>query len=360
MHWWRGRDQARLIEVHAGSGQWTGPCPKCGRPRALTVKAGDSGGVVWNLPGCEGRHSRDDVYPILLTLVPHAPPPGRRHNPEAEALKGTIRDLVLNEKFIHSNPVKLAILEALGDSTDEALDALGITDTGNRRRTRKAKDLALSPAKTVTNDSRRRSKARAGSPGGSSPRATVSPAKTHLPATTVTNDSPQTVTNDSRPSMAKPPLTSTFLRLTDGGTLVSGPPGLDTDKNTDTVLDLALELVRTELGAEVISTEPRTSPLPVADVIEAWTAAEEGPCTRCGTRTCRYGDRGSPLCADCRSDAEVRTAGSPATRHPAAPHPPAGHRSAGTKPAPRRQHPGAGATPPQPATPASAATDPAG
>jgi hypothetical protein len=54
------------------------------------------------------------------------------------------------------------------------------------------------------------------------------------------------------------------------------------------------------LRAEIIRTEPRTSTLPVADVIDAWRASEEGPCARCGTRTCLYGPRGNPLCADCR------------------------------------------------------------
>jgi hypothetical protein len=54
------------------------------------------------------------------------------------------------------------------------------------------------------------------------------------------------------------------------------------------------------LRAEIIGTEPRTSTLPVADVIDAWRASEEGPCVRCGARTRIYGPRGHPLCADCR------------------------------------------------------------
>jgi hypothetical protein len=54
------------------------------------------------------------------------------------------------------------------------------------------------------------------------------------------------------------------------------------------------------LRAEIIGTEPRTRTLPVADIIDAWLASEEGPCVRCGARTRIYGPRGNPLCADCR------------------------------------------------------------
>ena len=54
------------------------------------------------------------------------------------------------------------------------------------------------------------------------------------------------------------------------------------------------------LPVEIIGTEPRTSTLPVADVIDAWRASEEGPCVRCGARTCIYGPRRNSLCADCR------------------------------------------------------------
>jgi hypothetical protein len=54
------------------------------------------------------------------------------------------------------------------------------------------------------------------------------------------------------------------------------------------------------LRAEIIGTEERTNPVPVADVIDAWRASEEGPCVRCGARTCLYGLRGNPVCADCR------------------------------------------------------------
>jgi hypothetical protein len=54
------------------------------------------------------------------------------------------------------------------------------------------------------------------------------------------------------------------------------------------------------LRAEIIGTEPRTKTVPVADVIDAWRASEEGPCVRCGARTCLYGPRGNPVCVDCR------------------------------------------------------------
>ena len=55
------------------------------------------------------------------------------------------------------------------------------------------------------------------------------------------------------------------------------------------------------LRAEIIGTEERTIPIRVADVIDIWAASEEGPCVRCGTRTCVYGPRGNQLCADCRT-----------------------------------------------------------
>ena len=54
------------------------------------------------------------------------------------------------------------------------------------------------------------------------------------------------------------------------------------------------------LRAEIISIEPRTSTVPVADVIDAWRASDEGSCVRCGTRTCIHGPRGNPACVDCR------------------------------------------------------------
>jgi hypothetical protein len=54
------------------------------------------------------------------------------------------------------------------------------------------------------------------------------------------------------------------------------------------------------LRAEIIGIEERTIPVPVADVIDAWRASEESPCVRCSARTCIYGPRGNPLCADCR------------------------------------------------------------
>jgi hypothetical protein len=61
------------------------------------------------------------------------------------------------------------------------------------------------------------------------------------------------------------------------------------------------------LRAEIIGSEPKTFTLPVADVIDAWRAREEGPCAHCGTRTGIYGLSGNPLCADCRP-AETKAA----------------------------------------------------
>ena len=266
----------------------------------LRVQAGDNGDVVWDIPECRksGRHTRQDAYPVLKTKVPCTPDPGARHNPEAAALEAAIRKLTMNEKFTHSNPLKLAILEALGDDPESALTTLGITDTGNRRRTRKARDLALSPAVTVISDSKPRSGTRNPIRIGNSARP---PAETHLPAATVTNDSPEVVTNDSRPSTRKPPLTSTFPSLTERASLVSAPGGTSTGTSTGVDPDSALDLLRTELGAEVIATEHRTSPHPVADVIETWSAADEGPCVKCGAPHQLYGDGGNPMCADCRT-----------------------------------------------------------
>jgi hypothetical protein len=71
--------------------------------------------------------------------------------------------------------------------------------------------------------------------------------------------------------------------------------------DTDTIeTDTAMVLLAGILRAEIIGTEPRTNTLPVAEVIDAWLTSEEGPCIRCGVRTCIYGPRGRPLCADCR------------------------------------------------------------
>jgi hypothetical protein len=62
--------------------------------------------------------------------------------------------------------------------------------------------------------------------------------------------------------------------------------------------DTAMVLLAGILRAEIIGIEPRTGTVPVADVIDAWRASEEGPCVRCGARTCIYGPRGNPLRAD--------------------------------------------------------------
>ena len=69
--------------------------------------------------------------------------------------------------------------------------------------------------------------------------------------------------------------------------------------------------------AEIIGTEPRTNTVPVADVIDAWRASEEGPCVRCGARTCIYGPRGNPVCVDCRPPKPGPR--SSRGRHPASP-----------------------------------------
>jgi hypothetical protein len=75
---------------------------------------------------------------------------------------------------------------------------------------------------------------------------------------------------------------------------------LDGQRNGHSRTDTALVLLAGILRAEIIGSEPRISTFPVADVIDAWLASEEGPCVRCGARTCIYGPRGNPLCADCR------------------------------------------------------------
>jgi len=289
LHW---RKQARLVEVRPG--KWVGPCPKDGERAALNVTVGSNGAVIWNVPGCKSTHDRAAAYPALKTLVPCAPEPGQERNPELEALKATITRLVTNKAFAPAAK-SLAILEALGYGTDEALDMLGITDTGNRRRTRVARDKALSRARTVKTDSKPRSRAPESKPDTTqadlpTPTPMLPPAETHLPAATVKTDSGQAVT-DSRPKSPKTPLTSAFPSLTDRANVVSGPAGRIRDTNTALDLDLAIEALNANLDAKAI---------------KAWTPVEEGPCTRCGARTCRYGDRGSPLCAHCRTPAEVR------------------------------------------------------
>ena len=239
--------------------------------------------------------------------------PGHRSNPELDNLKDTIGMLALN-KDLTPAALRLAILEAAGIATDEALDALGITDSGNRRRAEVARNKARLPATTVAKtDSKRRSKApkkvASSEPGKPVSRITHSPtpqpAGTRLPATTVKTDSSglsKLTVAAGRESAPKTPLTSDFTNLTEHATVVSGPAGTDTSTHTGLELDLeALELLRTQLGAEVIATEPRPSPNPVADIAEVWTASEAGPCVRCETPTCRYGPRGQPACTDCRN-----------------------------------------------------------
>ena len=264
MHWWRGRDQANLVEVHAGSGKWVGPCPKCGRPRALHVQEGDNGTVIWAVPGCRGAHDREAAYPALLKRVLHAPNPSavqHRPDPELETLKDAMMMLALN-KDLTPVALRLAILEAGGIATDEALDALGITDTGNRRRARLARDKALSPARTVKTDSKPRSSTpRPNMRGTHVPPSTDLPAKTHLPATTVKTDSHALSKLTAPPGHVngrKVPLTSDFTNLTEHANVVSGPAGTATD--TDTDLDLALDLLGNELGAVVIGTESNPGP----------------------------------------------------------------------------------------------------
>lgn len=89
--------------------------------------------------------------------------------------------------------------------------------------------------------------------------------------------------------------------------------------------DTAMVLLAGILRAEIIGIEPRTSTVPVADVIDAWRASEEGPCVRCGARTCLYGPRGNPLCADCRP---VRTQALTGHDHQRKPVPAAARRDA--------------------------------
>lgn len=79
------------------------------------------------------------------------------------------------------------------------------------------------------------------------------------------------------------------------------------------------------LRAEIIGTEPRTSTLPVADIIDAWLASGEGPCVRCSARTRRYGPRGNTLCADCRL---LGTGALTSQEHQRKPTPAAAHRDA--------------------------------
>jgi hypothetical protein len=289
---WRGKDQAYLVEYLPG--KWRGPCPKDGRPAGLHVQVGDNGAVIWNTPLC--AHGREAAYPMLKARVPCAPDPGYRHNPELDALKEAVTALAVN-KTLTPAALRLAILEAAGTGTDEALDVLGITDKSNRRRaikdTRRA--LARLPGKMVKTDHNRTSAGQgAQQPGRADIRRTDRPAETRLPAVMVKTDPPrlsELTTDAGQKDDQKPALTSTFPDLTDRANVVSGPAGWIRNTSTALDLDLALKALKTDFNPETVST---------------WTPAEEGPCTRCGARTCRYGDRGSPLCANCQIPAEVR------------------------------------------------------
>ena len=315
---WRGAKQAHLVEVEPG--KWEGPCPLCGRFRGLHVEVGRNGDVIYTVTG-RCHHTREDIYPQLKFQVPCTPNPGAykyERNPELGALANTIRDLVLH-KALTPVMLRLALLEATGTDTEEALDMIGITDKSNRRRAVRdvRRALAPRPGKMVNPDHKRRSKH---PPGQNKTADDVNDdvpdrqAKDESPqVSTETEPSPAVMVNPDPPGLSvlttdagstdagKKPLTSDFTSLTEHATVVSGGAGTPTGTRA---LDLeleALELLRTALGAEVIATEPRTSPHPVADIAEVWTLAEEGPCVRCRTPTCRYGDRGQPLCADCRN-----------------------------------------------------------
>lgn len=279
---WRGTSQARLAEV--APGKWEGPCPRCGQARGIHVEAGRNDDVVWAMTGRCG-HSREDVFPMLRHRVPCAPDPGRRDAPALEAVKAAAIAVAANKNLTPSAK-NLALLQVLGFGDDEALDHLGITDTGNRTRTRKA--------------------LRRGMAGYSRP-----PAKTRSPAATVKLTAGKASGNcqiDSPLQLTEQPLTSGNTGLTNRATIVPGPAGTSTPTGTELDLTSALALLKDTLGAEVIASEHRPSPHPVADAIDTWTASEAGPCQRCGTTTCRYGDHGSALCPDCQP-AEVRTPG---------------------------------------------------
>lgn len=297
LHW---RIPARLSEVRPG--KWVGPCPKDGEPAALNVAVGRNGAVIWNVPGCKGKHDRAAAYPALKTLVPCAPDPGQERNPELEALVSTLIPILTNKTFTIAG-LRLAGLEAIGIDQGQALDMLGIADRSNRRRAIRdaRRALAASPAKMVKIDHNRRSeppgRAKRGNRQSQAeqdppPVPDPQPAETRLPVGMVNSDPPRLsvlTTTAGQESGPKMPVTSTFPGLTHRASVVSGPAGWIRD--TTTALGLALETLKADLNAEGV---------------KAWAPLEEGPCGRCGARTCRYGDRGSPLCAKCRTRAEVQ------------------------------------------------------
>jgi len=203
---------------------------------------------------------------------------------ELAAVTAAVVTLLENRKQFSPVALGLAVLEAHGLSPDKALDVLDVTATGNRSRARTERTKGLAAIKYGRKPARKPPKQR--------------------PAPTIETDSVPAIETDSRYSKESDlggSVTSGNDGLTTRATLVLGP-ARNGYGDTGTVVDtgLALDLLRSALGAEVIATEPRPSPLPVADVVDAWMPADEGPCTRCGVRTCRYGDHGSPLCADCR------------------------------------------------------------
>lgn len=269
-------------------GQWHGPCPRCAKPKKLSVRPGDIRPVIWR-SHCPD-HPDEAVYAALKYLVPTAPPPGKPKaaDPaagELAALKAAAITVASN-KNLTPTAKNLALLEVLGFGADEALDHLGIADTGNRTRTRKALRRGL-----------------AGYPR--SPARTLSPARTVKMTAPGPSRPPGGCQNDSPLQLTEQRLTCGNTGLTDCATLVLVPEGNGHHTDTDTALDLVTSL----LGAEVISTEPRSSPLPVSGTVDAWQLADEGPCHRCGTRTCVYGPNGNPMCADCRAVGLVSTTG---------------------------------------------------
>ena len=210
------------------SGQWHGPCPRCKAPRKLSVHPGDiqPGHLVDSLP-VRPRAGPHDPQ----SHVPGAPPPGqgKAKGPDAAALeaelaalKDTVRRLVLNPR-LKGKPKDLAVLLALGDSAPAALDALEVTDKGNRSRyqTEVRRALASSPGKVVRYDNRRRSRAPKGKKGLS-------------PAEVVTSDNHPVVTSDNRYSYESDAATSGNTDLTGRATLVLPLGATDTLTRTRT------------------------------------------------------------------------------------------------------------------------------
>jgi hypothetical protein len=110
-----------------------------GQPELLAKVYSGLQSLPW--PGLELWWLDEDEF-VLIESYEQAGLFAPNPNTDLAALREAVRSLALNQD-LRGQALKLALLEIIGYTADEALDALGITETGNRSRTRTQKRRAL-------------------------------------------------------------------------------------------------------------------------------------------------------------------------------------------------------------------------